>query len=217
MKLRKCIFIFQAIASFDSLQHLELNGFYMGINTIESILTKKSLTHLSLVDCNVDEKFDSIFKRLSFLINLNNKFSLKKLEYLNFKNVKNVDVFTCILKNSKELKKIDLTGVNATGQFGFGKSDSLEYLNMYECHVDDDVVMDIANNCKKLKHLNLTNVDLIDAIDLTEISLREIVKLTNLEYLKIHKTNHKVDDSVYLDISNNCKNLKHFEVNSVIL
>ncbi|KAF7996609.1 hypothetical protein HCN44_002255 [Aphidius gifuensis] len=83
---------------------------------------------------------------------------------------------------------------------------NLEYLDLsYMCYVYDDVVFNIANNCCKLKYLNLKKCVLV-----TGISINKLAKLIDLEHLIVEKLN-LYENCIY-NIANNCKNLKSLNI-----
>ncbi|KAF7996606.1 hypothetical protein HCN44_002252 [Aphidius gifuensis] len=83
---------------------------------------------------------------------------------------------------------------------------NLEYLDLsYVYEVDDCVVLNIANNCCKLKYLNLKKCSWV-----TGESINKLAKLIDLEHLFVEKLN--LNENCIYNIANNCKNLKSLNI-----
>ncbi|KAF7996702.1 hypothetical protein HCN44_002348 [Aphidius gifuensis] len=82
----------------------------------------------------------------------------------------------------------------------------LEYLDLsYVYDVDDRVVLNIANNCCKLKYLNLKKCSLV-----TGNSINKLAQLVDLEHLIVEELN--LNENCIYNIANNCKNLKSLNI-----
>lgn len=92
---------------------------------------------------------------------------------------------------------------------------TLNPLNFYECNLTDDNLLNIINNCKKLKHLNLSSFK-----NISRFALKKIKNIKTLEELLLNST--KVDDGVVRHYKNlrifeceNCKKITDYGVKKI--
>lgn len=102
------------------------------------------------------------------------------------------------------------------------KLKNLEHLNLSDvANIDNDIIVNIANNCKKLKHLTICPFHLNDS-DLSkpdEISLKILDKLENLEELIMNNSfiaKNKMPTKMYNLKIIKCDNCENISDNDII-
>lgn len=176
---------------------------------INSILEKTStLVYLDFARCHFPQGVSSNFS------------TLNNLEHLNLDKVGNLDndVITVIARNCPKLKHFEFLSKDRYGnqqmiphrlfrELKYLKD--LEHLNFYNAEKSDDgdnLISDIANNCKKMKHLNVEQGDHFSLLD-----IQETTKLKNLEYLDLWYA-RIIDSQSVINIASNCLELKELNI-----
>ncbi|XP_044001447.1 uncharacterized protein LOC122847694 [Aphidius gifuensis] len=181
---------------------------------------------------------DTIFckcKNLKHLDIPNYYYDLAEIPLAKWKNFKNLEYLTLscyeilpdladtIVKYCKNLKHLFLnprfSHIEANVVEKVTKLENLESLEIHDKCFDEEAIIAISKNCKKLKRLELYHCAVLTGID-NDASLREhsspsvlneLSKLQYLEYLSLSDT-ERIDDNTIIDIANNCKNLKHLDI-----
>lgn len=142
-----------------------------------------------------------------------------------FKSLRRVTLSRLIVDNAplKSLRKNKETLINLNlnscdlgtrGQLYISKLINLECLNLRGTNINDDTMIKITENCKKLKQLNIS-----DCKYLTKKCLKKIVKFKNINELMVNNL-RDIDDSIIGQFVNlkilECNNCINVTDNSVI-
>lgn len=178
-------------------------------------------------------------KKLKYL-NFNNRTCYnQKISIKNWKNLRNLEHLNApclitdesvmnIVKYCQNLKYLKIHQCNCKiSELSFIKLTelkNLEHLKLNRIYkVSDKSIIAISKNCKKLKRLELPYCVIVKSIDNEPITyplvLDELSKLQYLEHLNLSHigdvyTKNKIQDSTIICIANNCKNLKHLNIES---
>ncbi|XP_044001429.1 F-box/LRR-repeat protein 2-like isoform X1 [Aphidius gifuensis] len=207
---------------FDKLVNLE----YIQIEILRGVKeTKDSTKVLNTIFCKC--------KNLKHLDIPNNFYDLAKIPLAEWKNLKKLeylslscyevlpDLADTIVKYCKNLKHLCVKPVCDNIETNVVKKltklKNLESLEMNTgCHLSEEAIIAISNNCKKLKRLELDDCTVASAgINGDELSstsvLNELSKLQYLEHLSLNDVEN-IEDNAIIAIANNCKNLKYLDI-----
>lgn len=139
---------------------------------------------------------------------------LKNLEYLNLKNVVNIDddLISDIANRCEKLTYLDInlcTCLSSTTLNDFGKLKNLEYLNIRQLKIRPNGIIGITKSCKNLKTLIMLSDNL------TVSNLQGIVKLRKLEHLVIKNLTANNGDALS-SIIDNCKYINYLDIGGSI-
>lgn len=182
-----------------NLRCLKLIGCKLDGYATESISCKKTLSHIKLSNCKLQEG------TLNFIFNDN-------LEFLELDNTKYID--RCLRTLSSECKNIKKLNIQEceTSELSLtymGNLENIEYINVNSVKkINDYILFMIIEKCKYLKHLNLGKCFL-----LSEGSLLQLCSLKKLEYLDVSYLNY-IDDNIIITIADNCTKLTHLSIDS---
>lgn len=116
-----------------------------------------------------------------------------------------------ITKKSKNLEHLILDTCEGISVAALRKLSNLKNLVRLELEdtqgVDDSVIINIANRCKKLETFILLNLH-----EISTHGLQNIANLKNLEHLNISHT--KLNRTTFIGITNNCTKLKNLYLTS---
>ncbi|KAF7987428.1 hypothetical protein HCN44_003190 [Aphidius gifuensis] len=177
---------------------------YEAIPSLHSSINEIHLPFKSLSDSRGNDQ-NMMWDSESFLFFIKNFNNLQALTFP-YQSI-NDDSMSTIL-NFKTLLHLSLSNseINSHCLIKLSNSINLEYLDLsYVNRVDDRVVLNIANNCCKLKYLNLKMCSLV-----TGESINKLTKLISLEHLFVEKLN--LNKNCIYNIANNCKNLKSLNI-----
>ncbi|XP_044001840.1 SCF E3 ubiquitin ligase complex F-box protein GRR1-like [Aphidius gifuensis] len=168
---------------------------------IKEISKKTTLVYLDLQKCRTEKEI--------FTFN-----QLSNLEHLNIKDVYFVDsrmkdfpnLLSGIFNSCKNLKHLDAPGFHVDlaeiKMENWVNLKNLVYLNI-RWQASDAIIKNIIKYCNNLEFINIDKLNSESTIKLT--------RLENLNYLKFAKTNN-INNEVMAAILNNCKKLKHLEI-----
>ncbi|XP_044001407.1 receptor like protein 21-like [Aphidius gifuensis] len=184
-------------------------------------------------DCtNVLNTFFCKCKNLKHLDIPNDFYNLAKIPLAKWKNLKNLeylslschdvspDLVDTIVKYCKNLKHLCISSlpdiIEAYVVKKLTELENLEILEIIYESLDEEEIIAISNNCKKLKRLKLDGCTVISTdIDDDGLSspsvFNELSKLQYLEHLSLEDAEN-IDDNTIIAIANNCKNLKSLDI-----
>ncbi|KAF7992734.1 hypothetical protein HCN44_005078 [Aphidius gifuensis] len=182
------------LEKFKRLRRLHLKHWILKKETLKIIGTKKTLVHLTLLDCQIEND------DLPLLIT-----ELENLEYLEISGNWNIEnSLNGISKKCKKLKQLKLRKYPMSYSSVF--EEILQLYNL-EClvicdveNVDDNYIIQITKNLKKLKTLEFGCCD-----NFTNDTLQQLGQLKELEHLLLSSAHN--DESI-ISITNNCNKLK---------
>ncbi|KAF7992148.1 hypothetical protein HCN44_001473 [Aphidius gifuensis] len=144
----------------------------------------KNLKLLDIKYCSTE--FSDALKKISNLINL---------EELNLEQCEEVDsdVFASIVNGCAKLKNLYIpksVKISGDALVKISNLKNLEVLDICETkNVNDDVIIEIANNCKKITELHIDSCN-----NVSSLALNELAKLENLEVLQLVDVDNAGDD-----------------------
>ncbi|XP_044020845.1 uncharacterized protein LOC122860852 [Aphidius gifuensis] len=184
---------FQEIADITTLVNLSIGIF--DIHTALSLFNK--IVNLEYIDLSMDFEYSCVYnfspKVLSIMPHLANTIVeyCKNLKHFRITSNKTIDT---VLKKLTELKNLEC--LILYGNFRL---------------LEEESIIAISNNCKKLKRLEIDNCTINDDESVAcPSALDELSKLQYLEHLHLDTLN--LEDSAIIAIANNCKNLKSLGV-----
>ncbi|XP_044005800.1 SCF E3 ubiquitin ligase complex F-box protein grrA-like [Aphidius gifuensis] len=121
-----------------------------------------------------------------------------------------------IVEYCKNLKHLSILNghdiMNKTALKKLTELENLECLLLHNCmKLSEESIIEISNNCKKLKRLEISSRSFYNDPLSFPSDLDEISKLQYLEHLKLCIEKY-LEDSTIIAIANNCKKLKSLEI-----
>lgn len=158
------------------LQYLDINCSSLGLEKYDSISDIKTLVHLDVNHC----------------LNIDDEFITQVIN--NCKHLKHLDIACCSLISSEVLSRL-------------GELNNLEYLNLDKANgVDRNVIINLTDDAKKLKHLDISYAE-----NLTIHDIEIIGTLRDLESLRMNRVN-SINNILIASIVFNCFKLKHLDL-----
>ncbi|XP_044001943.1 F-box/LRR-repeat protein 2-like [Aphidius gifuensis] len=192
------IFTFDQLSN---LEHLNLKDAFfwdrrldIPSNLLGDILnTCKNLKHLDPPDLDADLAE----------IKINNCVNLRNLVYLNIRWRASDALIENIIKYCNNLKFINIDNLTSESIIKLTKLENLNYLKFgYSNDINDEVMVAVSNNCKKLKHLVLHVYNKVEASLFDGLSKLQYIESLNLALC------WEIEDSAIIAIAENCKLLK---------
>lgn len=190
---------FQVFEKYNAISHLTLNNCQLTDNVVKEISLKKNIIYLDLTHSIITNGYS-----LANLVNL---------EHLNLSHVTGIteDLMQHILTNCKTIINLNIEfcqDISDKSLKNLKHLKNLEYLNV-SCieKLTGEFMIQLAINCKRLKHLNLFNCFYIDKYNFGELG-----KMKNLEYLNFTVNDRNIDEYPIISIANNCHKLTHLGI-----
>ncbi|KAF7997620.1 hypothetical protein HCN44_006191 [Aphidius gifuensis] len=184
---------------FNAISHLTLNNCQLTDNVVKEISLKKNLIYLDLSHSTITNGYS--------LVNLVN------LKHLNLSHVTGIteDLMQHILTSCKNIINLNIEfcqDITDRSLKNLKNLKCLEYLNV-SCieKITGEFMIQLAINCKNLKHLNLYNCFYID-----KYNFEELGKMKNLEYLNLTVNDRNIDEYPIISIANNCHKLTYLGI-----
>ncbi|XP_044001874.1 F-box/LRR-repeat protein 2-like [Aphidius gifuensis] len=153
----------------------------------------KNLKHLDAPDFDVDLAE----------IKMENWVNLRNLVYLNIRWQASDPIIKKIIKYCNNLEFIKIDELNSESIIKLTKLENLNYLKFASTNnINNEVMVAISNNCKKLKHLVIHGSNIEEASIFDDLSKLQYIENLNLAFCD------KLGDSTIIAIAENCKLLK---------
>ncbi|XP_044003956.1 uncharacterized protein LOC122849329 [Aphidius gifuensis] len=192
------IFTFNQLSN---LEHLNIKDVYFWDSCFEKRLipnpisdifnTCKKLKHLDAPDFDVDLAE----------IKMENWVNLRNLVYIYIRWQASNAIIKKIIKYCNNLEFINIDELNSESIIELTKLENLNHLDFEMTNIDNEVMVAILNNCKKLKHLVIYG-SRVEASLFDDLSNLLYIENLNLEFSK------KLGDSAMIAIAANCKLVK---------
>ncbi|XP_044001868.1 dynein regulatory complex subunit 6-like isoform X2 [Aphidius gifuensis] len=198
-KTKKEIFTFNQLLN---LEHLNIKDVsFMDSHTISQNIPNllsgifnacKNLKHLDAPDFHVD----------LVEIKMENWVNWRNLVHLNIRWQASDAIIENIIKHCNNLEFINIDELNSESTIELTKLENLNHLDFEVTNIDNEVMVAIINNCKKLKHLVLPEYNMVKASIFYDLSKLQYIESLNLAF------SFKLGDSAIIAIAKNCKLLK---------
>ncbi|XP_044001843.1 F-box/LRR-repeat protein fbxl-1-like isoform X1 [Aphidius gifuensis] len=216
--------IIQEISKKTTLVYLDLQE-CTTINKIFTFNQLSNLEHLNIKDVSfmdshleiIPDLLSGIFnecKKLKHLdapgfdvdlaeIKMENWVNLKNLVYLNIRWKASDAIINNIIKYCNNLEFINIDKLNSESTIKLTKLENLNYLKFgFTNLINEEVMVAILNNCKKLKHLVIYGSNTVEASIFDDISKLQYIENLNLVFCC------NLGDGAIVAIAENCRLLK---------
>ncbi|XP_044005433.1 uncharacterized protein LOC122850341 [Aphidius gifuensis] len=164
--------------------------------------TCKNLKHLDAPDFDVDLAE----------IKMENGGNLRNLVYLNIRWQASDAIIKKIIKYCNNLEFIKIDELNSESIIKLTKLENLNYLKFAKTNnINNEVMVAVLNNCKKLKHLVLPQDNEVEASLFDDLSNMQYIENLNLAF------SSKLGDSSIIAIAKNCKLLKCLNIGGCVI
>ncbi|XP_044005432.1 uncharacterized protein LOC122850340 [Aphidius gifuensis] len=216
--------IIQEISKKTTLVYLDLQN-CLAVNEIFTFNQLSNLEYLNIKDVsfmdsqlqNIPNPLSGIFntcKNLKHLdapgfdvdlaeIEIENWVNLQNFVYLNIRWQASDAIIKKIIKYCNNLEFIKIDELNSESTIKLTKLENLNYLKFgFTNHINEEVMVAILNNCKKLKHLVIHGSNIVEASIFDDLSKLQYIENLNLAF------SSKLGDSAMIAIAENCRLLK---------